>query len=358
MKTIHLLFFAALMSVCWTMDASAQVSNDNEFGVNLVDENSAYEHFVPGELIVKFKEETPVRVKRARGRYASTSVSSLDGVLSKYNVAKFDKLLPEEEYKPRAARRSAVAPDGRSVTEHCLDLLFHIQIESDKPDSVMMLVEELKTLGEVEYAEPNYYYYISGAPAKTQAITLSTQMTTAQGEKTSATAENVICANPEQNPLYQLQWGIKALNIDQLWNKPIVNSKRPVIAILDTGVDINHPDLKDNIWSNPREAEGEMGYDDDGNGFVDDIHGWDFVYDYHEMDDNNSHGTHVAGIAAASDNAIGIIGANPKALIMPVKVIDDDGRGDIATIIKGINYAAKQGADVINLSFGSISMSY
>ena len=166
-----------------------------------------------------------------------------------------------------------------------------------------------------------------------------------------------ICGNPELNPYYAQQWGIKALHIDQLWSKPIISTKRPVIAILDTGVDINHPDLKDNIWTNSGEAEGEAGHDDDGNGFVDDIHGWDFVYNYNEMDDNNSHGTHVAGIAAASDNELGIVGANPQALIMAVKVLDDDGRGDLATIVKGIHYAAANGADVINMSLGSGSIS-
>ena len=139
-----------------------------------------------------------------------------------------------------------------------------------------------------------------------------------------------------------------------LWQQPLITQKRPIIAILDTGVDIDHPDLKDNIWTNTKEADGADDYDDDGNGFKDDTHGWDFVNQTGRIGDWNGHGTHCAGIAAAvGGNGIGIVGANPDALIMPVTVMQSDGTGDVATIIKGIDYAVANGADVISMSFGS-----
>lgn len=139
-----------------------------------------------------------------------------------------------------------------------------------------------------------------------------------------------------------------------LWQEPLITQKRPIIAILDTGVDIDHPDLKDNIWTNTSEADGADDYDDDGNGFKDDTHGWDFVNQTGRIGDWNGHGTHCAGIAAAvGGNGIGIVGANPDALIMPVTVMQSDGTGDVATIIKGIDYAVANGADVISMSFGS-----
>lgn len=139
-----------------------------------------------------------------------------------------------------------------------------------------------------------------------------------------------------------------------LWNEPIITKKRPVIAILDTGVDIEHPDLKANIWTNAKEADGVDDYDDDDNGFKDDLHGWDFVNQTGRIGDWNGHGTHCAGIAAAvGGNGIGIVGANPDALIMPVTVMQSDGTGDVATIIKGIDYAVANGADIISMSFGS-----
>lgn len=348
---VHRFLLVSLLLGSSLLPAAAQVSNDNKYGVYQYEGSQSSQNFVPGQVLVKFKDSHPVTVKRAQGIYQSTSSNSVTNVLAKYKVSSMEKLLPNEVAKPQSALRRAKTVSGETVTENNLDQIFHLKFDSENLDSVLMLVKELKTLDDVEYAEPNYYYYIMGAPNKMMdCLPTAMPMTTASEP---ASSDNIICGNPSQNAYYEQQWGITALNINKLWSKPIINSKRPVIAILDTGVDINHPDLKDNIWSNPREAEGETGYDDDGNGFVDDIHGWDFVYNYNEMDDNNSHGTHVAGIAAASDNTLGIVGANPQALIMAVKVMDDNGRGDLATIVKGINYAAQNGADVINLSLGS-----
>ena len=144
------------------------------------------------------------------------------------------------------------------------------------------------------------------------------------------------------------------MKLPQLWQQPIITQKRPIIAILDTGVDIDHPDLKANIWTNTKESEGAEDYDDDDNGFKDDLHGWDFVNQTGRIGDWNGHGTHCAGIAAAvGGNGIGIVGANPDALIMPVTVMQSDGTGDVATIIKGIDYAVANGADIISMSYGS-----
>lgn len=156
------------------------------------------------------------------------------------------------------------------------------------------------------------------------------------------------------DPLFGQQWGLQTMKLPQLWQQPIITQKRPIIAILDTGVDIDHPDLKANIWTNTKESEGAEDYDDDGNGFKDDLHGWDFVNQTGRIGDWNGHGTHCAGIAAAvGGNGIGIVGANPDALIMPVTVMQSDGTGDVATIINGIDYAVANGADIISMSFGS-----
>lgn len=156
------------------------------------------------------------------------------------------------------------------------------------------------------------------------------------------------------DPIYSKQWGIQSIQMPLLWQEPFITQKRPIIAILDTGVDIEHPDLKENIWTNTKEADGVDDYDDDGNGFNDDLHGWDFVNQTGRIGDWNGHGTHCAGIAAAvGGNGIGIVGANPDALIMPVTVMQSDGTGDVATIIKGIDYAVANGADIISMSFGS-----
>ncbi|WP_138465234.1 S8 family serine peptidase [Poseidonocella sp. HB161398] len=128
-----------------------------------------------------------------------------------------------------------------------------------------------------------------------------------------------------------------------------------LVAVIDTGVDYAHPDLAANIWVNPGEIPGN-GLDDDGNGLVDDIHGYDFVETDARPTDGHSHGTHVAGtIAAVAGNGIGIAGVAPEAEIMAVKIMSDDGTGSLFDAIQGIEYAALMGAQIANCSWGGAS---
>ena len=124
-----------------------------------------------------------------------------------------------------------------------------------------------------------------------------------------------------------------------------------VIAIVDSGIDLTHPDLSARLWQNPGETAG--GGDGDANGRVDDVHGFDFVEDDGDPDDYQFHGTHVAGTAAATaDNGAGVAGVAPEASLMAVRVLDGNGGGTSADVGSGIVYAAQEGADVINLSLG------
>ena len=134
-----------------------------------------------------------------------------------------------------------------------------------------------------------------------------------------------------------------------------------MIAVIDTGVDYTHPDLAANMWVNTREIPGN-GRDDDGNGFVDDIHGVAVVSDSRSHSgnpaDDHGHGTHVAGIAAASaDNDIGGVGIAYNAKIMAIKAFQYSGVGASTDIAEAIYYAVENGADIINMSFGSYSES-
>jgi subtilisin family serine protease len=130
-----------------------------------------------------------------------------------------------------------------------------------------------------------------------------------------------------------------------------------VIAIIDTGVDTTHPDLAGNIWTNPGEIPGN-GVDDDGNGLVDDVHGYDFFnLDADPMDDNG-HGTHVAGLAAARGNdGAGIAGVAWNARILPLKFLGPDGTGPISAAIDCIEYAISKGARILNNSWGGYDFS-
>ena len=123
-----------------------------------------------------------------------------------------------------------------------------------------------------------------------------------------------------------------------------------LVAILDSGVQLNHPDLADNLWRNPNEVAGNN-IDDDRDGFVDDVHGANIKDLNGNVDDDNGHGTHVAGIVAAqAGNGVGGSGIAPDARIMAVKVLDANRSGDSSRLAKGIVYAVDRGAKILNVS--------
>jgi subtilisin family serine protease len=125
-----------------------------------------------------------------------------------------------------------------------------------------------------------------------------------------------------------------------------------VIGVIDTGVDYNHQDLVGNIWTNPGEIANNN-IDDDGNGYVDDIRGWDFAYNDNNPSDVHGHGTHVSGtIAGKGNNGVGVTGVAWNAKIMPLKFLNDQGSGTLSNAIKAINYATAKGVKLTNNSWG------
>lgn len=317
-------YFLTILVSMVAITAFSQVSMDNEDGVAKIDAMRARHDFVPGQVLVKFSDANRVTLSRSRGM-VTTNLNRVSNVLSKYGVADMEQLLPNEN--PNRQLRKSRAFNGETIQERDLSQLYLISLSDDHAEETIQMIEELNALDEVEFAEPNYRMY--------------------------TLADDNIAADYSSNPMVSQQWYLDAYGVKELWNKPIINKARPVIAIIDTGVDITHPDLKDNIWTNQTEADGRDDYDNDYNGFKNDVHGWDFINNTSKMRDNNSHGTHVAGIAAAANNGLGIVGANPRALIMPVTVMQSDGTGDVATIVKGIDYAVRNGATVINMSIGT-----
>lgn len=131
------------------------------------------------------------------------------------------------------------------------------------------------------------------------------------------------------------------------WNTAPSKGSNVIIAIVDSGVNYNHPDLAANILVNSKEIPGNK-FDDDGNGKADDVTGWDFFSNDNMPVDDNMHGTHVAGLAASA-----VSGVAPSAKILPVKVMSAFGSGDLASITAGIRYAADRGANIINISLGA-----
>lgn len=146
------------------------------------------------------------------------------------------------------------------------------------------------------------------------------------------------------------EWGLNSVGAPEAWAAGYTGAGITV-AVIDTGVDLDHPDLVENIFVNEGEIAGN-GIDDDGNGFVDDVHGYDFANRDADPNDVHGHGTHVAGTIAADDNGFGATGVAPDATILPIKVLGDNGSGSSLDVAAGIRYAADMGAHVINLSLG------
>jgi subtilisin family serine protease len=141
-------------------------------------------------------------------------------------------------------------------------------------------------------------------------------------------------------------------NVTQAWDVTQGTSDT-VVAVIDTGVDLTHPDLSASLWVNPGEIAGNH-VDDDDNGFTDDVNGWDFYSGDDSPQDLNGHGTHVAGIAAAqADNAEGGAGVCPGCRIMALRAGSPQGSLPQSDILQAISYAWRNGADVINMSFGN-----
>lgn len=173
---------------------------------------------------------------------------------------------------------------------------------------------------------------------------------------------------------YRLQWGLENtgqrpfdprspltgvvgadIDASAAWDVT-TGSRDVVVGVVDSGAAIPHPDLAGNLWRNPGEsgeAQADNGFDDDGNGFADDVNGYDFADSDAQPLDGDGHGTHVAGtIGAEGGNAIGVTGVAQSSSLMVLRALDDNGRGDVADTLAAYAYAARNGARVVNLSFG------
>ncbi len=169
------------------------------------------------------------------------------------------------------------------------------------------------------------------------------------------------------DPAIKQAWGLKKSDAARAWSVT-QGSKNVVVAVIDTGIDEKHEDLKANLWNNPGEsgldAKGKdkatNGIDDDGNGFIDDVHGWNFVAQNNKLDDNHGHGTHIAGIIGAeAGNSKGISGISPQVSLMVLKYFDPKvpNTDNLNNTIAAIKYAVKMGAHIINYSGGGTEYS-
>lgn len=249
-----------------------------------------------GELLVKFKP----------GVTRSRAVAILDKVKAK-KTKKFS------------------AP--RNTKRHAIGRWWHVTL--DKAAKADKVLEALREDAAIERIEFNYEVSINALP---------------------------------NDPDFSLLWGLENtgqtggvsdadIDATEAWDL-VTGSDAVVVAVIDSGVDYTHPDLAANIWINAGEVP-DNGIDDDGNGLVDDVRGYDFSAGDNDPMDEHSHGTHVAGtIAAVGNNATGIVGVNWTARIMPVRFLGPTGSGSISDAIEAVLYATQMGARVMNNSWG------
>lgn len=195
----------------------------------------------------------------------------------------------------------------------------HLKVVGDQP--VEKVLSRLRKDPSVELAEPNYRVYAIQAGA------------------------------PTNDPRWPDLWGLVKIEMPKAWGRS-QGARDVVIAVIDTGIDYRHQDLAQNMWRNPGETVN--GVDDDGNGIVDDIYGANFCGGRRTGDplDDNRHGTHVAGtIGAVGNNGIDIVGVGWRFQLMAVKFLCQDGSGNIADAIRGIEYALVKGAHILNNSW-------
>jgi serine protease len=332
MKYIHFLFSAILsitflhvgLHAAGTQPVSKVKPLDGLSNVVLKTRDNS--HYLPDRIIVKLVDGTNVS-----GGKQISGIAGLDKISSRYGITSIEQIFPSVTSTKK----------GQAV-----ELSNYITLRYTSPLDPFTLAEELSKLPEVQYAEPWFIYPINDVQTCRPNDTY---------RNTQASLDRVLA---------DTAWCIEQ------------GDTNVVIGIIDTGVEWTHSDLQANIWTNPGEwgddglsgRKESNGFDDDGNGKIDDYHGWDFGgYAYTSpTEDNNpaptsvssTHGTHVAGIASAvTNNGIGVAGMGYRCKILPVKTSSDNdtrsgGSPYIVFGFEGIVYAAVMGADIISLSWG------
>lgn len=245
------------------------------------------------------------------------------------------------KYKPHLSP-STIRSMERRLGVETIKKLESIQVHRVKlpPNmSVEAALDLYQRSPNVEYAEPNYYrYMLATIPNDTYFSNLWGLHNTGQtvGETTGTEDAD--------------------MDLPGAWDL-VTDCSSIIVAVIDSGVDLNHPDLAGNLWTNTGETAGNDA-DDDGNGYVDDVNGWDFVDNDNNPMDVTGHGTHVAGtIAARGNNREGITGLCWRAQIMPVRMLNAFGVGTVDQFVGAIDYAVQKGAKILNTSLGGSTYS-
>lgn len=268
--------------------------------------------FTPGVILVGLKETASLS---PGGLGAGEEDQSLSATFVRIGVQRTEQVFPGVEAGLRLGSASS------DMGEIDLGQVYRLQVPVDA--DITGIIEQLDAHPDVVYAEPDYLAQLITTP---------------------------------DDPLYAEQWGLDQIGASAAWDV-VTGTADVVIAVVDAGLDTTHPDLSGRLWTNPGEIPSNS-VDDDNNGHVDDIHGWNLVDDNADLTDNTGHGTQVAGVAAAAtNNSLGVAGVCWDCRVMVVKVVQTGGVANYSDIAAGVVYAAQKGAEVINVSLGAYSES-
>lgn len=344
----------ALMALCLLTVSAARAGWR---GTTAQDASITRTH-APGQVLVRFSPQAAAVIERTSAHkevdLQKAGLSpSLNGLVGKYRIKRavpvfrqyarskqrIEALRKKEKAALTTAERHLLQRLNRAPKDaNPADLSRIYKLEFDKAVPVEKILADLRSNPEVEFAQPNNIYECDQSPVT------------------------------PNDPLFADQWGLFSIRADLAWGIQ-QGEDSVVVAVVDTGVQWNHPDLAANIWLNQAELNGSPGVDDDSNGFVDDIRGWDFVTvtDVYPGEDpgppdNNpmdcyGHGTAVSGVVSAvTNNGMGVAGTTWFCKIMALRAgyKRPDGGGYLleSDIAEAMHYAADNGADVINMSFG------
>ena len=259
-----------------------------------------------------------VGLRKPSGRRAAAAANMFEGV----NVASTESLMTfadeNEGITPFSANveEDASEPSKGAFVEEQTGVYEIVKLNLAGQD-VLDAIEILKENPQVVYAEPDYLYTPSAVP---------------------------------NDPYFGWQPDMKKIHAPEAWGIA-TGSADVVVGVVDSGIDCDHIDLADNIWTNPGEIPGN-GIDDDGNGYIDDVHGWNFYFSNNNPDDDHGHGTHIAGtIGAATNNGIGIAGTNWNVKLVPLKVAYEN-RYPHSYTIRAVEYATEKNIPILNNSYG------
>ena len=245
-------------------------------------------------------------------------------------------------------------------------------VEYIEGEYIVKFYEDINTLGldqlksifsttEVEKLSDDFVLIRRGEGfEKLQSILLENDLVeyVEQNQRIRLLSYDIVSSLIPNDPSFDKLWGIDNaknptfdISAKEAWGLQ-TGSHKVIVGVVDTGIEASHPDLKDNMWFNEAEAQGKEGVDDDGNGYVDDVHGWNFADNTPDGLDDRGHGTHCAGIIGASgNNGLGVVGVNWQVSLMSLKFINKRGTGSTAGAMKAIDYGIKMGARVLSNSW-------